>query len=277
MTTSPLNLTTTDLIQLFGQAWEAPAPKALLLLVHGMGEHSARYGHWAERFVQKGYSVAAIDLRGHGRSAGKRGHAPSMAQLLDDLEAFERLALQRWPGLPLAWYGHSLGGNLVANLLLRRKTAASRAILTSPWFELAFQPPKAKLLLARMAYKAFPAFAQPSGLDTRQLSRDPEEVRKYVQDPLIHDRITPRLFLDAFEAGRWAARNAHLLPCPVFLAHGQGDAITAHAASQAFASANPGRVRFSSWPGAFHELHHEPEREDLFREIIRWLDQAPGR
>jgi len=137
---------TSDELQLFGQSWQPEdRPRAAICLVHGMGEHSGRYGHVADRLTQAGYSVFAFDLRGHGKSLGPRGHTPSYRTLLNDINSLLNEVDKNFPELPLFLYGHSLGGNLVLNYVLRRQPKFKGVIVTGPWLRLAFEPPRFKI------------------------------------------------------------------------------------------------------------------------------------
>ncbi len=142
---------TFDGLQLFGQSWQPEdQPRAVICLVHGMGEHSGRYGHVADRLTQACYSVFAFDLRGHGKSPGPRGHTPSYEALLNDVNFFLNEVDKNFPELPLFLYGHSLGGNLVLNYVISRQPKLKGVIVTGPWLRLAFEPPRFKIILAQI-------------------------------------------------------------------------------------------------------------------------------
>src|SRR5438067_5246808 len=138
---------------------DAGAARANVLLVHGMGEHSARYFHVATHLVSCGYRVCAFDMRGHGRSEGRRGDIASYELLLDDLAlVWEWMSTAN--ELPSFLYGHSLGGQVVLNFAVGKKPAASGAVITSPWLRLAFEPKPWKLLFAQLTHKIWPTFTQ---------------------------------------------------------------------------------------------------------------------
>ena len=141
-----------EIIGWFGyvRAWLGAArpPKAAIMLVHGHGEHVARYDHVAAALTEKGYAMLGFDLRGHGKSGGPRGHTPSYDALMDDIASFSQQTDQRYAGLPRFLYGHSLGGNLVLNYALRRKPDLHGVIATGPWLKLAFDPPASQVTLA---------------------------------------------------------------------------------------------------------------------------------
>ena len=120
-------------IEIFEQYWQPDGkPKAVICLIHGLGEHSSRYQHLAEYYIKKGYIVAAYDLRGHGRSQGQRGHYPSLDAAMDDIKVFTEKLEKDYPDIPVFLYGHSLGGVLVLNYVLRNKNHLTGVIATSP-------------------------------------------------------------------------------------------------------------------------------------------------
>src|SRR5262249_41630904 len=136
--------------ELFACEWlpaNGEAPRAVVGIIHGMGEHSGRYSHVAERLIREGYAVLAYDQRGHGRTDGKRGHTPSYELLVDGVDRFVTEARRRFPELPLFLYSHSMGGNVTLNYLLRRKPQLAGAVVTGPWLRLAFQPPQLQVVV----------------------------------------------------------------------------------------------------------------------------------
>lgn len=266
------SLPTADGLHLAGRAWQPEAKAiAVICLVHGLGEHSGRYAALAEFFIARGCAVVAFDQRGFGRSPGPRGFTPAYETMLDDIALLLQKAAEIYPKQTLFLYGHSMGGNLVINFALSRRPSIAGVIASAPWLELAFQPPKIKMALARAMDKIRPSLSQPSGLDPAHLSRDPEVVRAYLADPLVHDRITPRLFLGCYQAGLWAMQNAASLSLPLLLLHGSGDKLTSFAASHEFARRAGKNCTFLPWEGLYHELHNEREREQVLESIWQWM------
>ena len=229
-------------------------PRALVCLVHGHGEHIHRYQHVGEAFAQAGYVLAGFDLRGHGLSGGQRGHTPSYENLLNDIGDFLADAQNRYPGLPVFLYGHSMGGNQVINYALRYPQGLKGVIVTGPWLRLAFEPGAMQLILAQAMNTIAPAFSQASGLEQAAISSDPEIVRVYAADPLVHEKITARLFTVMHSSGRWAIEHAADLKVPMLLMHGSADRLTSPAASKEFAGRAGKIVTLRIWDGLFHEI-----------------------
>lgn len=263
--------TTGDGARLYAQSWE---PREAVLgaigLIHGHGDHSGRYAHVAAALGEAGYATLAFDHRGHGQSSGQRGHVPSYETFMDDVARLMDEVARRYPDRPRFLYGQSMGGNLAINYALRRRPPITGVVATSPWLRLAFEPPAIKVALGRVMERIAPTFAQASGLDTAAIARDPAEVRAYASDPLNHDRISARLFSAVYAAGLWALDHAGELTVPLLLIHGGADRVTSAAASREFAARAPG-CTFRQWDQCYHEIHNEPERDELFTCVREWL------
>lgn len=250
--------------------------RAVVCLVHGLGEHSARYAHVAAALNRAGYAVVAYDQSGHGKTPGPRGHVKSYAVLLDDIQLLLTDAADRFPDVPIFLYGHSMGGGLVLNMALRRTPAIAGVIATAPLLRLAFEPPPVKIFLGRMMDKIKPDFTQASGLETAAISRDREVVYAYENDPLVHDAISARLFTGTFDSGLWALEHAAEFSYPLLLMHGSEDRLTSVQASTEFAAAAGEACTLKIWDGLYHEIHNEPEQEQVFAVMLAWLHQHSG-
>ena len=269
-----------DGLDFFFQGWQPePAPRGVVCLVHGLGEHSGRYVHVAAALNAAGYAVLGFDLRGHGKSGGPRGHAPAYDTLMDDIGRLLDEAAARFPNLPRFLYGHSLGGNLVLNYALRRCSGQALrgnpqiagVISTSPAIRTAIPPPALQLALGKLMYSIKPAMQMPNGLALDGLARDPEVIRAYASDPLVHNKISVRLALDMLQAGEWALAHAAEFPLPLLLVHGTADKLTSAAASQEFASRAGANCTLKLWEGFYHETHNEPEKAEVLGFMIDWL------
>lgn len=259
----------------FGQYWKADNAKAIVAIVHGMGEHSSRYADTVVPFLNKaGYSVIAYDHFGHGKTKGKRGHNPGFEAVLDSIstiigKGFEFLGND----LPLFLYGHSMGGNAVANYILKRNDKRVKgAIISSPMLKLAFDPPAWKMAAAKVMKNIYPAFQESTGLDSSAISRDKTEVDKYNNDPLVHDKITVNFSLPFFEAGDWAIEHANELNIPVFMIHGTADRLTDYKGTEAFA-AKTDKATLKLYEGGYHELHNDIVKDEVLNDIVAWLNQ----
>lgn len=271
MQTNPLELRTKDGLNLKGKNWlPDDEPKKIICLVHGHGEHIGRYEAFANHFVGQGIAVFAVDLRGHGQSEGKRGHAPSYDLLLSDVEELIKAARLAYNDTPILLYGHSMGGNIVGGFILQNNMKElEAAILSSPWIKLAFDPPVAQVRLAKWVRKILPAITQHSKLDAHLLSRDPLVVSTYQNDPLVHDLISPSLFLSVLKGGQHMLDKAHGLKLRTLVMHGDEDKITSAASSREFAE--KGKADFKLWQGLKHEPHNEPEKQQVLQFVTDWI------
>ena len=272
MAVSEWKWTSRDGLEMYARGWVPEGqPKAVVCLVHGLGEHVNRYNHVGEAFARAGYALQGFDLRGHGQSDGPRGHTPSYQNLLDDISDFLADAKKRYPGLPLFLYGHSMGGNQVINYALRYPDGLRGVIVTSPWLQLVPKPGAILSFLLKIISAIFPSFSQPNGLEQAAISRDPEEVRKYASDPLVHDRISARLFtaMDANAVG--ALERAATLKVPMLLMHGSADRLSSADGSKEFAKKAGSIVTLRIWDGLYHETHNEPEKTDVIRAMTDWI------
>lgn len=262
-----------DGLKIYAQCWEPDtAPKAVICLVHGLGEHSGRYAHVAETLNAGGYAVLASDLRGHGKTEGKRGHAASFASFMDDINILVQEAQQRYKGLPCFIWGHSLGGLLVANYILRRQPELTGAVLTSPGFHTPLATQKLKMGFAKLAGKFLPEVSMPTGLDARLISHDPAVVETYIHDPLVHGVATLAMAKYTIEAIPWAFDHANEWKIPVLIMHGDADQLTYVSGSKEFAARIGAECTLKIWPGLAHETHNEPEKEQVLAYALGWLD-----
>lgn len=259
----------------FAQGWSPSQTKGVVCIVHGFNEHSTRYAHVAERLCSAGYAVLTYDEFGHGKTTGKRGHTPGYESFLDSVKIILDEAEKRFPGMKKFLWGHSMGGNIVTNYVLRRQPNIAGAVATGPLFKLGFEPPAIKVLLAKMMVNIYPSFTESAALDSNAISRDKEEVRKYDADPFNHGKITAGTFLGFFEAGKWALAHAADLKIPMLVMHGTADKLTSPDGTKEFAASAPQNlVSLKLWDGYYHELHNEPEpdRTTAINYIINWLD-----
>jgi len=247
--------------------------KAVVALVHGLGEHSGRYAHVADFFTQAGYAMSGFDLRGHGKSGGARGHAPNFEFLMGDIDRYLQQIGQKFPALPIFLYGHSLGGILVLNYVLRRNPRLAGVISTAAGLRTALEEQRMKLALVNTLASIFPTLSIPSGLDATQLSRDQRVVQAYQADALVHDRGTLIFAKEVFQAARWALLHASEFNLPLLVMHGTGDGIAYVSGSQDFANQLQQGVVIQLWEGFYHELHNEPEKTTVLNFMLDWMEK----
>ena len=250
----------------------ATKPKGILCIVHGFGEHQERYQHVAEAVNLAGFACYSFDLRGHGKSEGKRGHARQHDYLLDDVEELLIAARLDYNDTPMFLMGHSFGGHIVANFLLKRTTSeVVAAILSAPWLKLAFEPPVLKVKLAHLMKKIWPSYSDTSELDLSKLSRDEAVVQAYANDPLVLKKISAGLFSSILSASDWAIENAAKLKIPTLLYHGTADQVISIEGSEQFAKNSNENLTFERLEGVYHEPHNDYGKEEVVQKIIEWM------
>lgn len=256
-------------------AWHikpAATPKAIILIVHGHGEHSLRYVTWAKRFAYHGFVVQSWDHIGHGQSEGRRGHIKYFEQLLFEIDLAITKITHEYPKLPIILYGHSMGGNIALNYAINRPAKLNLLIVTSPWLHLAFPPSPAMEALSSLMNIVAPFVQIRSTVKPEQISQIPEEVEKYATDPLNHALITPRLYTSISKSTKFILNNVHTIGIPTLLLHGSGDTITSHETTSQLSRKIP-RATYLEWSGCYHELHHERERDEVFNAILNWINE----
>ncbi|CAN7713743.1 MULTISPECIES: lysophospholipase [unclassified Variovorax] len=255
--------------------WPLPSDlpaKAIVLLVHGIGEHAGRYRRVAERLNDWGFAARAADHHGHGASSGPRGGLPSVMRLVDDLALVVDDTRRSHPGLPLVLLGHSLGGLVAASFVARAVRKVDALVLSSPGLDPglgAFQ----KFLIALLSRVA-PDLRVGNGLDDHYLSHDPAVVQAYRDDPLCHDRIGARLARFLADEGAVVQAAAPQWQVPTLLIYAGDDRLVKPAASRAFAAAAPASVLSATcFPALYHEIFNERDATPVFETLERWLGE----
>ncbi|MBI5944491.1 MAG: lysophospholipase [Chloroflexi bacterium] len=263
-----------DGLDIFAEGWEPTVilPKAVVCLVHGLGEHVSRYAHVAEALSREGFVLLGADLRGHGRSGGPRGHISSIEDFMQDIDVLFEQARTRYPDLPLYLYGHSLGGIQVLHYGLTRKPKVKGVIATSSGLHTAIEQQAVKVLMAKVLGSLLPSVAIPSGLDSKTISRDEKVVQAYNNDPLVHDKISLGFGKVMIGVTAWTLAHAGEFSLPLLLMHGKADALAFPSSSIEFAAPLKEKCTLVLWDDAYHELHNEPIKDEVFKTLTLWMD-----
>ena len=260
--------------KLFRRAWLPERPDALLVIVHGFGEHSGRYEGLARFFAHRGFAVHAYDQVGHGQSSGRRGHVDAFDWFHDDLERFLALARSEHPGLPLVLLGHSMGGLVVASYAGMRTPDADLLVTSGAALSVGKGVSGFKMWLARVLRRVWPTLAIEAGLDVQGLSRDPEVIRRYEEDPLVHGKASVAFGASMSDVTAQALACAGRVRLPMFLLHGEDDPLCEAEGSRRFFEALPQGEALGSalriYPGLRHEIFNEPEREQVYQDVLDW-------
>jgi alpha-beta hydrolase superfamily lysophospholipase len=280
-------LTTLDGQRLHLQAWPAPDhPQGTVLIAHGLGEHIGRYAHVAAHLNRAGWNVVGYDHRGHGRSDGPKGKINTADDLLRDLAQVIDHVRAQHPGR-LVLLGHSMGG-LIASRFVGEGVARPGEGPTAAWHRpvdaLVLSSPALaadtnaiqKLLLATLVALA-PDLAVNNGLKPTWISRDPKVVAAYSADPLVHDRLTPRLARFILDGGEWVRRHAARWKVPTLLIYAGSDRCVAPSGSRDFAAtAQKSVVTTHEFGPLYHEIFNEPEQAEVLAVLSSWLQSLKG-
>jgi alpha-beta hydrolase superfamily lysophospholipase len=251
---------------------EGDIARGTVLIVHGLGEHAQRYAALADEVNQWGYTVRSYDQYGHGDSAGQRGGLPRDSRLLDDLaDVVDSTRRLMGPGEPLILLGHSLGAVVATQFVLHKARQVDGLMLSSPAFDLGLSTLQ-KLLLA-VVPKIAPNLSLGNGLKRQYLCRDTEVIEAYNTDPLVHDRISPRLAQWLAVQGQACISLAPTLRVPTLLMFAGTDRLVSEAGSRAFADvATRSLMTVKYFEPMYHEILNDPERHRVLSAMRQWLD-----
>jgi len=260
-------------VALYGQAWlpEAP-PSALVVLAHGLAEHSGRYGALAERLTAQRYAVFALDHRGHGRSEGPRANIERFAHLVSDFSTFAGRVSRQYPDVPLFLCGHSMGGAVAFASASQLQAPLRGLVLSAPALAAGEAVPPLKLALVRVLSLIAPN-AGALTLPADAVSRDAAVVRAYESDPLVFRKAVPaRTLAELLAAMQGFPQLARQVRLPVLIQHGTADSLVPLAAARPLYQEIAATDRtLKLYEGLYHEVYNEPEREQVIADLLGWL------
>jgi alpha-beta hydrolase superfamily lysophospholipase len=265
------SFTGTGGLTLYYQSWiPERSARAVLCLVHGVGEHSGRYGNVVNYFVPRSYAVYGFDQRGHGRSPAQRGHINSWAEYREDLRAFMDLVREREPDASQFQWGHSMGSLVTLDYVLHYPQGLQGVVISGTALEPAASP--VMIALARVLSRLWPAFSMSPELEVAALSRDPEVVKAYQQDPLVHSKNTPRWGTEFLDTVEWIKGHLQEWRLPLIILHGREDRIVSPHGSQLLFDAVPiADKELHLYDQGFHEPHNDLDHEKVFADVEAWL------
>lgn len=258
---------------LFWQRWSAPDRRAVLVNVHGLGDHSGLYPHLVQFFPAHGWTVWAFDTRGNGRSPGRRGHVGAWREFRDDLGAFLRHVRAAEGNVPLVLLGNSLGGLMALDFAIEHPEGlAGVAAAAPPLGDVGV--PKPLILLARLLTRVWPTYSQVTGMDLTNLARDPAIVRALLDDPLFHRAASARLGTETIDTIASVHARAARLAVPALLLHGTGDRMVPIEGSRRFASGPAqSRVTLREYADAGHALFVDWGYEERLADLLAWAHE----
>ncbi|MGB6231471.1 MAG: lysophospholipase [Litorimonas sp.] len=272
-----LTLTSADGTSLLARHWEATGPRATLAIVHGFGEHSGRYGPMANHLADNGVQVVAADLRGHGRSEGKRGRVRSYDDFRGDLDALLARARDLHASVngPLVLFGHSMGGGVVLDYGLSGRAEVNGVIASAPLITMADAPSKGLERVVRLLAKVLPGGAIKQPIVGDKISTLKAEQDEYVRDALNHGEAGFRLAVEMVDIGRSIAARAGEWDLPLLVLHSEDDQLTDFAASRDFA--DRAGAQFVAMRGVAHEMHNDTSRPRVYRAVLDFLERPDVR
>ena len=247
-----------------GYHWKKENPDYVMCIVHGIGEHGARYNEMAEFLGESNIAILSMDHRGHGRSQGKRGHCAPRKEVLEDVSALIEQCQKLYKNKPIILYGHSMGGNIVLDYRNRGRLneTISKYIVSAPWIRLVRPVPKPLYLLTKVASKLFPKMSVCSACP-KELLGHPNKLKDFDEDKLIHDRVTLQTAVEGFDIGLAIENGSHEkigngTSRPCLLMHGDKDGICSVEGSRKLALLSKENKAFTykEWPEYFHEIHN---------------------
>ena len=261
-----------DGLSIFVQQWTPESPKAYVVIAHGLGEHSGRYQNVVDVLAPEGIAVVALDHRGHGKSEGQRGFVDSFGQFHDDLGRLIAQVGIDAKDKQVFLLGHSLGGLIALSYALARPEGLSGVVSSGAALKLAVQVPAIKEILGKLTSKIVPKLAMSNGLSPKDLSHDVKVVEEYEADPLVHDRVTARLFTEMSQAMLNTINGAENLNLPCLVMHGGADPICDPEGSKAFYErVNQKDRTFLRYEGFYHEIFNEIGKEKPLADVKDWL------
>lgn len=258
---------------LYFRHWASNAPKGVVVLIHGLGEHCQRYEHLATHLNEAAYALSSMDLPCHGRSDGVRGH-------IDSFDDYESAVLKLYehtkalyPDTPLFLLGHSMGGLIATKFLLTHQDKFAGAMLSAAAIQTPQEPPAWQVAVIKTIAKFFPK-APMIALDASAVSRDPAVVEKYMNDPLVSQAKLSAQFLVSMTDTMDACKDdAKFINLPLKIMHGSGDVMTSPEGSQLLHDLVGSKDKsFTLYDGLYHEIFNEPEGEQIFSEMVSWMN-----
>ena len=271
---TPFTASSSDGTQLAGRHWpidknKSSSPKAVMALVHGFGEHSGRYWQMAEHLNANGIAVVALDLHGHGKTAGRRGGIKSYNDFRADLAALLNKTYSLYPNTPLVLYGHSMGGGIVLDHGLRTQDPLP-TIASAPLILLTEPVPKILRVLVKVLAKIYPKGTLTTPIDSTRITNLEDEQAKHGADELRHGTMSYPLAVDIVDIGKEIAAQAARWDQPLLILHSKADQLTSYAASADFAQTAK-QAEFHGFETSQHEMHNDAPRGEIYALMTEFI------
>lgn len=258
--------------KIFFREWKIKGqPKKNILIIHGLGEHSGRYKEFAEFYIKKGIGVYALDLQGHGKSEGKRGHIKSFEEYLDSIENLLIFIRKKFLDTPIILFGHSLGGLIGLNFLIERESKEiESAVISSPWIETAIKIPEYLIIIQKNLKRVFPSLRLNNRLISNHLSKNKDIVSEYDKDELVHNKISLKLYSEVMRSIDNVKEKASRIKIKILLYHGKSDKIISSNGTLKI-SKQLKKHKIKLYENVYHEPHNDLEKEEIYQDILEFI------
>ncbi len=264
-----------DGLDLYALQWPSnERPEAVVAFVHGHGDHCRRYDDWFSKLTNQNISVLTFDYRGHGRSQGRRGVIHRFDDFLKDVTLLHEKAKALFPGIPVVLYGHSLGATVVLSYILKSVTPPELAIASSPWLQLNKPPGELLSAIIKIGNLVAPFITFKTGLRSSDFSNLEDSCEKREKDEFVHNRISPRLFLEVEKEVQWIMTHFTEIETPLLLMQGRDDLIMDRIATRKLYEGSPGQINYREWKYAEHQLHNSERSDEVMDFMIDWTKKG---
>lgn len=270
-------------VELMGYSWDIINPKKLVCIIHGIGEYAKRYDRMANKFNDAGFAVFSMDLRGHGKSYGSRGHCAPRSLVLEDINELIDYARKKHPNVEMVIYGHSMGGNITLDYRNRGKYNGDVKgyVVSAPWVKLVRKTPKYQYIAVKALAKIMPKFKISSAIDESSLGNK-KHVEGYSKDPNVHNYISAQCAVDGFDIGNSLFDDTHEIKGegrnrPMLLMHGDADSICDVVGSRQISKNQYKQSEYVEWPEIYHEIHNGgkvSDGDEVIQKAISWISQV---
>lgn len=266
---------TMDNNKLFTRSWASEDPVGNFVIIHGFGTHSGRYQQLASDLNSNNISCYSFDLRGHGKSPGQRGYIKDFNQYYDDINTFINQIPKSKKDIPMFLFGHSLGGLLAFRFMQISPSApVNGVILSSPLFGIGVEIPPIKRMAAPLLKTFLPKLTLNNEIDPNFISHDPLIVKRYIEDPMVHDRVSGTYFYYLLDEMGKGLQKAPLWKCPILIQYAGDDKIASPSATEKVCSViSPKFITQKKYDGFYHEIFNEVERDRPVKDLIQWIKQ----
>ena len=260
---------------LYAQRWlPEVSPRAVVVIVHGIGDHSGRYMNIVNHLVSNEYGVYGYDLRGHGNSPGQRGHIDSWMEYRIDLLNFINVIRAQRSSSVIFLMGHSMGALIALDFIIRENEQIAGAIISGAPIEPVGVAKPFKVALARILSRIYPGFPIDLGLDIDAISRKPSVVQSYKDDPLVHGKISARWGTEVLSALESVKTHEEDINIPLLMMHGEADRLNSSEGARKFFDRTQARDKeFISYTGGYHELHNDQDSEVMLNDLLNWVNR----